>query len=172
MSETGPFYDRYPHWSRDGPAWWKTRAPPSTLCRKTAWSMRSGSICSATRWAGWWACIRPRSTRGLREWFRSADSPPCARTPPTRGTGGVARYSHERPLIPRLGFFIGHESQIPYDFHEVLGAIAPRPVLVLQPELDRDANVARRCRRRGAGQEGVLTLRRCRRAGAPSALGL
>jgi pimeloyl-ACP methyl ester carboxylesterase len=59
-----------------------------------------------------------------------------------RGTGGVARYSHERPLIPRLGFFIGRESQIPYDFHEVLGAIAPRPVLVLQPELDRDANVA------------------------------
>lgn len=59
-----------------------------------------------------------------------------------RGSGGVARYSHERGLIPRLGFFVGHESQIPYDFAELLGAIAPRPVLVVQPQLDRDATPA------------------------------
>jgi hypothetical protein len=54
----------------------------------------------------------------------------------------VARYSHERGLIPRLGFFAGHESQIPYDFDELLGTIAPRPALVVQPQLDRDATPA------------------------------
>jgi pimeloyl-ACP methyl ester carboxylesterase len=59
-----------------------------------------------------------------------------------RGTGGVARYNHERGLIPRLGFFVGHEAQIPYDFNELLGLIAPRPVLVMQPQLDRDATPA------------------------------
>jgi hypothetical protein len=59
-----------------------------------------------------------------------------------RGTGGVARYSHEHALIPRLGFFVGHENQIPYDFPELLGAVAPRPVLVVQPQLDRDATPA------------------------------
>jgi hypothetical protein len=59
-----------------------------------------------------------------------------------RGTGGVARYSHERGLIPRLGFFAGHETRIPYDFHELLGAIAPRPALVIQPQFDRDATPA------------------------------
>jgi hypothetical protein len=59
-----------------------------------------------------------------------------------RGTGGVARYSHERDLMPRLGFFVGHEAQIPYDFHELLGLIAPRPMLVVQPQLDRDATPA------------------------------
>ena len=59
-----------------------------------------------------------------------------------QGTGGVGRYSHERDLMPRLGFFVGHESQIPYDFHELLGMIAPRPVLVVQPLLDRDATPA------------------------------
>jgi pimeloyl-ACP methyl ester carboxylesterase len=59
-----------------------------------------------------------------------------------RGAGGVARYSHEHGLIPRLGFFVGHEAQIPYDFDELLGAIAPRPVLVMQPQLDRDAHIA------------------------------
>jgi len=56
-----------------------------------------------------------------------------------RGTGGVARYSHERGLMPRLGFFAGNEDRIPYDFHEILGTIAPRPALVIQPQFDRDA---------------------------------
>jgi hypothetical protein len=59
-----------------------------------------------------------------------------------RGTGGVARYSNERGLIPRLGFFVGHEARLPYDFHELLGTIAPRPALVIQPQLDRDATPA------------------------------
>jgi hypothetical protein len=43
----------------------------------------------------------------------------------------VARYSHERGLIPRLGFFVGHEDRIPYDFSELLGVLAPRPALVV-----------------------------------------
>ena len=60
----------------------------------------------------------------------------------TRGDGGVARYSLERGLIPDLGFFIGHESQIPYDYQDLLGMIAPRPVLIVQPQLDRDASPA------------------------------
>jgi hypothetical protein len=59
-----------------------------------------------------------------------------------RGDGGVARYSFERGLIPKLGFFVGHESQIPYDYQDLLGMIAPRPVLVVQPQLDRDATPA------------------------------
>ena len=44
--------------------------------------------------------------------------------------------------FPRLGFFIGHESRIPYDYADLLGAIAPRPALVVQPLLDRDATPA------------------------------
>ena len=48
----------------------------------------------------------------------------------------------ERDLIPKLGFFVGHESQIPYDYQDLLGMIAPRPVLVVQPQLDRDATPA------------------------------
>ncbi len=43
-----------------------------------------------------------------------------------RGTGGVARYSQERGLIPRLGFFVGHEAQIPYDFDELIKATQQR----------------------------------------------
>ena len=56
------------------------------------------------------------------------------------GTGGLARYSVDLPLLPRLGFFIGHESQLPYDYNGLIATIAPRPVYVLAPQLDRDAN--------------------------------
>jgi hypothetical protein len=59
-----------------------------------------------------------------------------------RGTGGVARYSQEHGLIPRLGFFVGREDRIPYDFDELIATIAPRPVLVVGPQLDRDATPA------------------------------
>jgi pimeloyl-ACP methyl ester carboxylesterase len=54
-----------------------------------------------------------------------------------RGTGGLARYSEERALLPRLGFFIGNESRLPYDFDELIATIAPRPVLVVEPTMDR-----------------------------------
>jgi dienelactone hydrolase len=56
------------------------------------------------------------------------------------GTGGIARFSTDRPLLPRLGMFVGNESKIPYDYDEILGAIAPRPTYVANPLFDRDAN--------------------------------
>ena len=45
-------------------------------------------------------------------------------------------------MIPRLGFFAGHEDRIPYDFDELLAMVAPRPALVIQPQFDRDATPA------------------------------
>ena len=53
-------------------------------------------------------------------------------------TEGLQRYAYLRPTIPKLGFFLGNEKRIPYDFHEILGLIAPRPVFVLAPALDQD----------------------------------
>ena len=171
MNEAGPFYDRYPHWSLMG-----RQVEDAARRHRRAAERQFGR--SATDLS-----VRILDGRNDRAYTAALDErvkgvvSVCGFTPmrtdtADRGTGGIARYSHERALIPRLGFFIGHEAQIPYDFHEVLGAIAPRPVLVLEPEFDRDANVGDVRGRRGAGQEGVLTIRGCRLAGAPSALGL
>jgi hypothetical protein len=41
--------------------------------------------------------------------------------------------------MPQLGFFIGHERSVPYDTHLLLGALAPRPALVVSPLLDYQA---------------------------------
>ncbi len=55
-------------------------------------------------------------------------------------TGGLARWSEHYPLQPWLAEFIGQEARVPYDYHEVIAAIAPRKVSVITPEIDRHAN--------------------------------
>ena len=69
----------------------------------------------------------------------------CGLTPmrldtPGKTAEGIHSYSHLHGLLPRLGFFVGNEARIPYDFHEILGAIAPRPVLVVAPTWDQFAS--------------------------------
>lgn len=59
-----------------------------------------------------------------------------------KGTEGVRQYSHLHGLLPRLGFFVGQESRLPFDFDEVLAAVAPRRALIVAPILDRYAPVA------------------------------
>jgi poly(3-hydroxybutyrate) depolymerase len=56
-----------------------------------------------------------------------------------KGIEGIRAWSHLHGLLPRLGFFVGHEAHVPYDYHEVLACIAPRPVLVVAPAMDKDA---------------------------------
>jgi pimeloyl-ACP methyl ester carboxylesterase len=141
LTETGPFYDRYPHWSHMGRMVEDARAAIDALAGDNlvdaqriyvfGYSM-GGAVGLYT------AALDPR-VKGVV----SISGFTLMRTDTAeRGTGGVARYSHERDLIPRLGFFVGKESQIPYDFHELLAVIAPRPALVVQPQLDRDATPA------------------------------
>lgn len=53
---------------------------------------------------------------------------------------GIYGYSHLHGLLPKLGFFIGEEARIPYDFHEILASIAPRPLMVIAPTWDQYAS--------------------------------
>jgi pimeloyl-ACP methyl ester carboxylesterase len=141
MGETGPFYDRYPHWSQMGRMVEDTRAAIDALQKD---SMVDGSRIylfgySMGGTVGIYTAALDSRVKGL---VSICGFTPMRTDTAARGTGGVARYSHERPLIPRLGFFVGHESQIPYDFAELLAVLAPRPVLVVEPRLDRDATPA------------------------------
>ena len=53
---------------------------------------------------------------------------------------GIYEYSHLHGLLPRLGFFVKNESRIPYDYHEILASIAPRPLLIIAPTWDQYAS--------------------------------
>ena len=59
---------------------------------------------------------------------------------PGKTAEGIYACSHLHGLQPRLGFFAGEENRIPFDFHELLGCIAPRPLLVIAPEWDQYAD--------------------------------
>ena len=138
LMETGPFYDRYPHWSHMGRMVEDVRAAVDALEKDSLVDPQRISVFGFSMGAtvGLYAASLDSRIRGV---VSICGFTPMRTDTAGRGTGGVARYSQERDLMPRLGFFVGHEAQIPYDFHEVLGLIAPRPVLVVQPQLDRDA---------------------------------
>ncbi len=141
MNETGPFYDRYPHWSQMGRMVEDARAAIDALEKENMVDAQRiylfGYSMGGT--VGAYTAALDSRVKGL---VSICGFTPMRTDTAERGTGGVARYSNERGLMPRLGFFVGHERQIPYDFEDVLGAIAPRPTLVVQPQLDRDANPA------------------------------
>jgi len=141
MSETGPFYDRYPHWSQMGRMVEDTRAAIDALQKESMVDARRLYLFgySMGGMAGVYTAALDSRVKGV---VSICGFTPMRTDTADRGTGGVARYSYDRGQIPRLGFFVGHEAQIPYDFQDVLGAIAPRPTLVVQPQLDRDATVA------------------------------
>jgi pimeloyl-ACP methyl ester carboxylesterase len=141
LAETEPFYDRYPHWSHMGRMVEDVRAAVDALQKDSLVDPQKiyvfGYSMGAT--VGLYAAGLDPRIQGV---VSISGFTPMRTDSAARGTGGVARYSNERDLLPRLGFFVGHEAQIPYDFHEVLGLIAPRPAIVVQPQLDRDATPA------------------------------
>lgn len=51
-------------------------------------------------------------------------------------------YSKLNGFIPKLGYWSAERENVPVDFTEIIASIAPRPVLVISPQLDRHANPA------------------------------
>ncbi|MBE7462106.1 MAG: hypothetical protein HS116_01320 [Planctomycetes bacterium] len=67
---------------------------------------------------------------------------PFRRDPAAGGCGGLTRWSRDLPLLPNLGAYIGQEENVPYDLPELLEAIAPRPVELIVPRIEREAREA------------------------------
>ena len=55
-------------------------------------------------------------------------------------TGGNRYLFETHALIPKLGLFQDDERAVPYDYDELIAAIAPRPVLLHAPKLNRFAD--------------------------------
>ncbi|PRD48109.1 alpha/beta fold hydrolase [Sphingobacterium haloxyli] len=50
-------------------------------------------------------------------------------------------YSHLHGFIPRLGTFADNPQNTPIDFGEIIAAVAPKPILILTPDLDRYTDI-------------------------------
>jgi len=57
-----------------------------------------------------------------------------------QSTGGNRRLWQWHALQPKLGLFHGREPEIPYDFDDLMGLIAPRPCLIVSAKRDREAD--------------------------------
>ncbi|MEX2231957.1 MAG: alpha/beta fold hydrolase [Cyclobacteriaceae bacterium] len=140
IEEGTRFYNRYPHWSKMGKMVVDVRGAVDALSNldfvDDTKIYVAGYSLGAT--VGLYATALDERIAGL---VSVAGFTPMRLSTPEKGTEGVKAYSHLHGLLPRLGFFIGNESRIPYDFHEILASIAPRQVLVIAPQTDKDANL-------------------------------
>jgi pimeloyl-ACP methyl ester carboxylesterase len=131
------FYERYPHWSKLGKMVTDTRAAIDAL--ESLEFIDNDKIFLAGYALGGTVSL---FTAALDKRV-AGTAVSCAFTPlrnASKDVEGVKTYSHLYGLLPRLGFFVGNENKIPVDFPEIISVIAPRPLLVISPELDRHAN--------------------------------
>jgi dienelactone hydrolase len=145
IEEGSRFYDRYPHWSKLGKMVVDVRGAVDALRNLEGIDPSRIFVAGYSLGAkvGLYAAALDERIAGV---ICVAGFTPL-RLGADGGIEGIRAYSHLHGLLPRLGFFVGSESRVPYDYHEVLACIAPRPVLVIAPAMDKDAvlNDVRRC---------------------------
>jgi pimeloyl-ACP methyl ester carboxylesterase len=141
LSETAPFYDRYPHWSQMGRMIEDARAAVDLLEKESLVDAQKIYLFGYSL-GGTVALYTAALDQRVKGVVSISGFTPMRTDTLDRGAGGMARYSMERGLLPRLGFFVGHETQTPYDFHELIAAVAPRQAIVVAPQLDRDGTPA------------------------------
>ncbi len=136
QNEAAPFYERYPHWSQLGRMVEDTRAAIDALQQDVVvdgeriylFGYRTGATVGL-----YTAVFEPRvkgvvAVDGFHA-LRSDVSP--------AGDDEITRLSLLRPLMPRVGLFAGNASRLPYDYDDLLATLAPRPVLIVQPQMDQ-----------------------------------
>jgi cephalosporin-C deacetylase-like acetyl esterase len=140
IEEATRFYQRYPHWSKLGKMVTDTKGAVDALANlgfiDSNRIIVAGYSLGGT--VGLYAAATDERIAGV---VSVAGFTPMRNNTLDRGTEGILTYSHLHGLQPRLGFFAGNESRIPVDFNEIIASIAPRPVLLIAPEFDKDAHL-------------------------------
>ncbi len=139
IEEGTRFYNRYPHWSKLGKMVADVKGAVDALTNLDFVNpdkiIVAGYSLGAT--VGLYSAALDDRIAGL---VSVAGFTPMHTNSLDRGTEGIKTYSHLHGLQPRLGFFVGNENRIPYDFDEILASVAPRKTLVISPKYDKDAH--------------------------------
>lgn len=138
FEESRLFYHRFPHWSKMGRMVADVRWAVDTLSSHPLIDP-SQIFVAGYSLGGNVALFSTALDDRIAGMISVAGFSPLRTNTPERTAEGIYEYSHLHGLLPRLGFFIGHEERIPVDVHEMLGSIAPRPVLVMAPTWDQYA---------------------------------
>ncbi|MEX1063085.1 MAG: acetylxylan esterase [Balneolaceae bacterium] len=131
------FYERYPRWSKMGKMVTDTRAAIDAL-ESLDFIDRDRIFISGYALGGTVGLFTAALDERIAGVAVSGSFTPLRNA--TEDVEGVKAYSHLHGLLPRLGFFAGSERAIPIDFAEIISSVAPRPLYVISPELDRHAD--------------------------------
>jgi cephalosporin-C deacetylase-like acetyl esterase len=133
------FYERYPHWSKMGRMVKDTQAAIDAL--EDVEFIDNEKIFVAGHTLGGSVAIYTSALDDRIAGTAVVSSfTPLRDSNPNKNVEGIKAYSHLHGLLPRLGFFVGNEDKLPVDYPEILSTIAPRPLLIIAPKLDRHAN--------------------------------
>ncbi len=139
IEEATRFYERYPNWSKLGKMVTDTKGAVDALTNldfiDSDRIIVAGYSLGAT--VGLYTAATDERIAGV---VSVAGFTPMRTNTLDRGTEGITTFSHLHGLQPRLGFFVDNEAHIPVDFNEILSCIAPRPVLVIAPEENKDSH--------------------------------
>ena len=131
------FYERHPDWSKMGKMVEDTLAAVETLstldCVDSERIFLLGYSMGAT--VGLYAAAFDERIAGIAS-VCGVSSLRVSNNETERRHAPISRLSHMHGLQPRLGLFREDPARIPFDFHEVLGLVAPRPLLTVAPSLD------------------------------------
>jgi len=130
------FYQRFPHWSKMGRMVADVRWALGELSRIDFLNAKKMYVAGYSL-GGTVALYSAALDDRIAGVISVCGFTPMRLDHPGKTAEGIYRYSHLHGLLPRLGFFAGNEDRIPYDFHEILAAIAPRPLLVVAPTWDQ-----------------------------------
>jgi pimeloyl-ACP methyl ester carboxylesterase len=120
--EFATFYDRFPHWSRLGRMVADTRAAIDAA-QKDGMVDPQRIYLYGYSMGGMLALQVAALDQRVKGVVSICGFTPMRSDTVDRGTGGLARYSVDLPLLPRLGAFVGNESKVPYDYNELIAAI-------------------------------------------------
>lgn len=138
VEEVEGFYERYPRWSLAGQMMRDAQAALDVLTALPY--VNAQQVYGVGYSLGSFVGLHLGAVDERLAGFAVVSAPPPFRLDTDeRETGGIHRWSHLYMLLPRLGFFIGQEDRTPYDVPDLMASFAPRPLLVVSPQLDREA---------------------------------
>lgn len=133
------FYERYPDWSKLGKMVTDTRAAIDAL-ESLEFIDQEKIFVVGYALGGTVSLFTAAMDERIAGAAVSSSFTPLRESGANKENEGVLLYSKLYGLLPRLGFFIGNESKIPVDYVEIISSVAPRPLLIISPKLDRHAN--------------------------------
>ena len=140
FGEYATFYDRYPEWSRLGKMVEDVQSAVTALEKDAIVDASEISLYGYTL-GGTVGLYTAALDSRIKNVISVCGFTPMRTDTASNGLTGLTRYGELYGLAPKISEFAGQENRLPYDYDELIALAAPKGVLIVQPGMDRDADV-------------------------------